>query len=287
MKVRILFVLAGLLGMLLTVQPLQWTGNAGAGQTRMHAAAEQKAESGSESLSQAEKLEEKVKELRSRTDALLEEGNLQDLKEVIELYEQELASHPDNFEFNWKCAKACRLYGDLAKRVEKQEWKDICAEYGEKGMKYAKKAIELEPDKPNGYYYYGLCVGTYSDGVGLITALREGLKDKTQNNLEKAYEIDKHFENGGPIVAVGRFWQIVPWPYKDEEKAMEYYREYQETEHYETAEEVNARVYMAEVLMDRWGSDPKEEARQLLNEAIELTDDPYWEERAKEMLADL
>ncbi|MFW5958230.1 MAG: hypothetical protein ACOCQ0_03650, partial [Desulfosalsimonas sp.] len=74
MKVRILFVLAGLLGMLLTVQPLQWTGNAGAGQTRMHAAAEQKAESGSESLSQAEKLEEKVKELRSRTDALLEEG---------------------------------------------------------------------------------------------------------------------------------------------------------------------------------------------------------------------
>lgn len=287
MKVRVLFVLAGLFGMLLTVQSLQWTGNAGASETQVHAAAEQNAESGSESLSQAEKLDKKVKALRSHTDDLLEEGTLEDLKEVVELYEEELASHPDNFEFNWKCAKACRLYGDLAKRMEKDGWKDICAEYGKKGMKYAKKAIDLEPDKPNGYYYYGLCVGTYSDGVGLITALREGLKDKTQNNLERAYEIDKHFENGGPIVAVGRFWQVVPWPYNDEEKAMEYYREFQKTEYYETAEAVNARVYMAEILMDRWGSDPEEEARQLLNEAIELTDDPYWEERAEEMLADL
>ncbi|MBS3754634.1 MAG: hypothetical protein KGY56_02940 [Desulfobacterales bacterium] len=287
MKVRILFVMAGLLGMLLTVQSLQWTGNAGAAETVVQAAAEENAESGSESLSQAEKVEKKVEQLRSQTDALMEKGKLQDLKEVVELYEEVLASHPDNFEFNWKCAKACRLYGDLTKRMEKEGWKDICAEYGKKGMKYAKKAIELEPDKPNGYYYYGLCVGTYSDGVGLITALREGLKDKTQNNLEKAYEIDKHFENGGPIVAFGRFWQVVPWPYNDEDKAMEYYREFQETEYYETAEGVNARVYMAEILADRWGSEPKEEARQLLNEAIELTDNPYWEKRAEELLADL
>ena len=287
MKVRILFLLAGFLGMLLTVQSLQWTGNAGAAETRVQAAAEKTAESGSKSLSQDEKLDKKVNALRSQTDALMKEGNLQDLKEVVELYEAELASHPDNFEANWKCAKACRLYGDLAKRMEKQGWEDICAEYGKKGMKYAKKAIDLEPDKPNGYYYYGLCVGTYSDGVGLITALREGLKDKTQNNLEKAYEIDKHFENGGPIVAIGRFWQVVPWPYNDADKAMEYYREFQETDHFETAEGVNARVYMAEILIDRWGSEPKEEARQLLNEVIELTDDPYWKERAEEMLTDL
>ncbi|MCF8025571.1 MAG: hypothetical protein K9K82_08790 [Desulfobacteraceae bacterium] len=283
MKGRILFVIAGIFGMLLAGPLMQFTGNADAAETQVQAVAEQ----GAENLSQAEKLEEKVEQLRGRTDELLEKGNLKDLKEVVKLYEEVLASHPDNFEANWKCAKACRLYGDLAKRMETEGWKDICAEYGKKGMKYAKKAIELEPDKPNGYYYYGLCVGTYSDGVGLITALREGLKDKTQNNLEKAYEIDKHFEQGGPIVAVGRFWQVVPWPYNDADKAMEYYREFQETKYYDTAEGVNVRVYMAEILMDRWGNDPKKEARQLLNEAIELTDNPYWEKRAEKLLADL
>jgi hypothetical protein len=38
-------------------------------------------------------------------------------------------------------------------------------------MKYAQKAGELDPAKPEGYYYYGLNVGIYSDGVSIFTAL--------------------------------------------------------------------------------------------------------------------
>jgi hypothetical protein len=123
--------------------------------------------------------------------------------------------------------------------------------------------------------------------VGLITALKEGLKNKTQENLKKAYEIDKDFENGGPIVALGRFWQVVPWPYNDKDRALELYREFQKTEYFKTAHGVAAHVYMAEILMDKWGSEPKEEARDLLKEAISLTDNPYWEKKARQMIDEL
>ncbi len=235
----------------------------------------------------AEVAKEKGSGLISDAEAFFARGNLEDFKRVVEIYEEALEQDPDNFDFNWKCARACRHYGDLAQKTEAEGWKDICAEYGKKGMGYASKAIELEPDKPNGYYYYGLCSGTYSDGVGLFTALKEGLKNKTQENLEKAYEIDKDFERGGPIVALGRFWQVVPWPYNDKEKALELYREFQETEYFKTASGVPAHVYMSELLIDKWGSEPKEEARQLLAEAISLTDNAYWKKKAKQMLDEL
>ncbi|MBS0014753.1 MAG: hypothetical protein KFF46_12380, partial [Desulfobacterales bacterium] len=256
-------------------------------QTKAVEAAEEVRETVDKAEDAAEAAQQKVSDLIRDAEAFFARGDLEDLKRVVEIYEQVLEDDPDNFEFNWKCARACRYYGDLAQKREIDGWKDICAEYGKKGMKYAARARELKPDKPNGYYYYGLCVGTYSDGVGLITALKEGLKNKTQENLQKAYEMDKDFENGGPIVALGRFWQVVPWPYNDKDRALELYREFQQTGHFKTSHGVPGHVYMAEILMDKWGSEPKEEARDLLKEAISLTDNPYWEKKARQMIDDL
>lgn len=239
-----------------------------------------------------EKPAEAMEEAASGQTAMMEKANamlatkeLDKLKQAISIYEEILEDDPDNFEATWRCAKAYREYGYKAKQKKVSGWEDICAEYGKTGMEYAQKATDLKPDKPHGYFFYGLNVGVYSDGVGIITALREGLKNKTQENLEKAYEIDKTFDNGGPILSLGRFWQKVPWPYNDEDKAMEYYRELQETEYF--GEHVEGYIYLAELLMDKWGKKPKQEARSLLNEAIESTDNPYWKEQAREMLGDL
>ena len=86
-------------------------------------------------------------------------------------------------------------------------------------MGFAEKAITLAPDKVEGYYYYGLSVGIYSDGVSILTALSEGLKNKTQQSFETAYKIDKTYNRGGPMLSLGRFWTVLPWPMNDEDKA--------------------------------------------------------------------
>jgi hypothetical protein len=66
-----------------------------------------------------------------------------------------------------------------------------------------------------------------SDGVSVFTALKEGLKDKTQTSFEKTYAIDKMYKEGGPMISLGRFWAVLPWPMRDREKSLQYYREYQ------------------------------------------------------------
>ena len=220
----------------------------------------------------------------AEADKLYEQGGLANFKQAIELYQKAIAANPGSYEAHWKCARAHREYGDAAKNEKVDGWKDICARYGKEGMNYAQKATELEPEKPDGYYYYGLNVGIYSDGVSVFTALAEGLKDKTQSSFEKTYEIDKMYKEGGPMIALGRFWAVLPWPMYDRKKSLKYYREYQATEYF--ADNIEAHVYLGELLIQMGGDKNKAEAKGYLEKAAQ-SDDPYFRDKAKELLAKL
>jgi tetratricopeptide (TPR) repeat protein len=220
----------------------------------------------------------------AEADKLFDQGGLANYQKAIDLYQKAIADNPDSYEANWKCARAYREYGDAAKSQKGDGWKDICAKYGKEGMQYAQKAIELDPAKPDGYYYYGLSVGVYSDGVSVFTALAEGLKDKTQSSFEKTYEINKMYNKAGPMLSLGRFWAVLPWPMYDRKKSLKYYREYQSTEFF--ADNIEAHVYLGELLVQMGGDKNKSEAKGYLEKAAG-SDDPYFKEKANELLAKL
>ena len=220
----------------------------------------------------------------SEADALYNQRGMENYKQAIELYLKVLEANPNDYEANWKCARAYRDYGKEAKKKNVKGWKDICARYGKEGMKYAQKAIEQGPNKPDGHYYYGLNVGIYSDGVSVLTALAEGLKSKTQRSFERAYELDKMYDDAGPILALGRFWAVVPWPFRDKEKALTYYREYQATKYF--AEKDEGKIYLAEMLLKLKGRGDKAEAKALL-EKVAQSDDRYFRQWANRLLAEI
>jgi len=217
----------------------------------------------------------------SEADVLYVRGGMENYKQSITLYLKALEKTPNDYLANWKCARAYREYGEEAKRHKVEDWKDICAEYGKEGMKYAQKAMEQDPNRPEGYYYYGLNVGIYSDGVSILTALAEGLKDKTRNSFEKAYELDKMYNDAGPILALGRFWAVVPWPFKDKKKALAYYREYQGTKYFTDKDE--GKIYLAELLLELKGKENEAESKILL-EKVALSDDKYFRDWANRLL---
>jgi tetratricopeptide (TPR) repeat protein len=220
----------------------------------------------------------------AEADKLFDQGGLEGYQQAIDLYQKALAENPDSYEANWKCARAYREYGDEAKSKKVEGWKEICAKYGKTGMQYAQKAIELEPEKPDGHYYYGLNVGIYADGVSIFTALAEGLKDKTQTSFEKTYEINKMYKKAGPMLSLGRFWAVLPWPMRDRKKSLKYYREYQTTEYF--ADNAEANVYLGELLIQIGGEKNKAEAKGYLEKALE-SDDPYFRDQAKELMTKL
>ncbi len=217
----------------------------------------------------------------SGADVRYEQGGMVNLLKAIDLYEAFLEESPEHFEGNWKCARAYREYGEAAKKAQVDDWKRICAEYGKKGMQYGAKAREIKPDHPAGYYYFGLSVGIYSDGTSILTALKEGLKDKTQSSFEKVYELDNMYEDAGSILALGRFWAVLPWPMYNKKKSLAYYREYQETPFFQEGPE--GKVYLAELLISLGGKANKAEAKQILEQAIQ-TDDPYFNNWAQRLL---
>jgi hypothetical protein len=202
----------------------------------------------------------------SKADSLYTRGGIDNIKASLPFYQQVMESQPQNYEAAWKCARAHRDYGDLIKKRGDKGWKDVCAEYGKKAMGYAEKAATLEPDRPEGHFYYAVSVGTYSDGVSILTALREGLKNKTQHSLERACQADLTYQDGGPPLALGRFWAVVPWPFKDREKALQYYRQYQQVTKYVVSKH-ERMLYIAELLIEL-GDKHLPEARAILKEPL-------------------
>ena len=212
-------------------------------------------------------------------DMLFEKGGMISILESIPLYIRAVEANPDSYEANWKCARAHREYADHALEGEYEGWKDICKEYGKIALGYGEKAIELEPDKVEGQYYYGLSAGTYSDGVSILKALKEGLKGSTQDAFYKAYDIDKMYDIGGPMLAIARFWHQLPFPFRNKRRSQRYFEEHHEYFH----DDPEALVYYAELLIDRG---KKDEARPLLEKAI-AGDEPFFSEWAQRLLDDL
>ena len=220
----------------------------------------------------------------AEADALYDAGGLQNYQAAIPLYEKAVAERGDDYEALWKCARAHRDFGNKIKQRGGDDWEDICAQQGKAGMGFAERAIALAPDKVEGHYYYGLSVGIYSDGVSILTALSEGLKNKTQQSFETAYKIDKTYNKGGPMLSLGRFWTVLPWPMNDEDKALEYFREYQAAGFLDGS--VEGKVYFSELLIDIGGKDNEAEARGLLQAAAQSSE-TYFADWAKRLLKDL
>jgi tetratricopeptide (TPR) repeat protein len=214
-----------------------------------------------------------------QADTIYEKDNLESVVESLPLYRKAVEENPDSYEANWKMARALREYADLSMEAEVDNWKDICKDYGKEGLKYAEIAKEMEPDKVEGNYYYGLCAGTYSDGISILKAIREGLRKKTENAFEKAYEIDKMYEDAGPILALGRMWHQLPRLYRKTSRSEEYFEEYYQ--HF--PDNPQGLVYYSELLITR---NKEDKAKALLEKAAQ-SDHPYFSKRAKELLEKL
>lgn len=185
-------------------------------------------------------------------------------KAALEISCKAINQGDKSYEAYWRAARGCRSYAEEVKRENVNnpaKWKPVCIRYGKLGMDYGDKAIKLNPNRVEGWLYYGLSVGNYADGVSLVTAVREGLVDKTRKSFEQAYALDKTYMWGAPLTALGRMWNILPWPLKNNAKSLKYLREAQRL----VADNPEGQVYLGLVLLEsKSGSD---EGRALLKKA--------------------
>jgi tetratricopeptide (TPR) repeat protein len=141
---------------------------------------------------------------------VLSAETLASLKAAADTATKAALAAPTNYDANWKAAKAWRDYGDKAVSDKVSGYKEIAEKSGQEGLKFGEIAQKINPKGVEGWYWYGLCVGTYSDGVSIITAIRKGFKGKTEKAFKTAYQLNRMYDNCGPVLGLGRFWQVLP-----------------------------------------------------------------------------
>ena len=218
--------------------------------------------------------------IMAQANILFDKGksNHENYKKSGDIFVKASEANPSSYEAAWKAARSYREYADESQMRNVPNWKAICKEYGKLGMKYGERAITLNPNGVEGHYWHGVSVGDYADAVSVFTALTEGLKDKTQRSFEKAYQLNKMYDDGGPMIALGRFWYVLPWPMQDKKLSLKYLREFQKS----FPNDARGQVYLAETLM---ATGEKDEAKVLLQNASSSSE-KFFAEWAKRLLAE-
>ena len=192
-------------------------------------------------------------------------------KEMQKILDDQLAKDPSSFEANWRQSS---LYNWDANGTEG----DRKAELGKKAWEAGDKAREAKPDDVRGHYQAGVGVGLYSEGIGILTALSQGIEGKFRDRLQAALKIDKDYLDGAPQVVWGRYFFKLPWPKRDVGKSIEVL----ESALAGHPDNWRGKIYLADGLAD---DGKNAEAKRMVQDVLDAREgkDPPEDHRLKDM----
>jgi tetratricopeptide (TPR) repeat protein len=206
-------------------------------------------------------------------------ANLASAAKAAEMWAARLKADPAAFEVAWKLARAQYwLGGHLPGEQQKRAYED--------GIAAARAAIAALPNKPEGHFWVAANMGALAESFGL----RQGIKYRgaIREELETTLKLDPAFQQGSADRALGRWYYKVPGLFGGSNKKSE--------EHLRKALAYNPNsiislLFLGETLADMGR---KDEARAMLQKAIELPVDPDWvpedtefKAKARQLLAKL
>lgn len=193
--------------------------------------------------------------------------DLAGMRTATEQFGKAVELDPKSYDALVGLARANAHIGYIANRNQVPGAKDMCRKYGKLGMELAKKAQGLNPNRPDAFFQEAWSISIYSDGVGVLTAVRENLMDRAKNGFQKAYNIDKNYNYGAPILGMARFYQIMPWPVKDNKKSLGYYQEFERLGYLRTDPDRDLALNnYIELMIDMGGAANKAKAKVMLQE---------------------
>ncbi len=140
--------------------------------------------------------------IRQSDDLYAERADLTKAKAALAKLEEALAAKEDGFAIYWRMSRLSYWIGDHtagndAKKLIFQQ-----------GIEYAKRAVELGPDKPDGHFWLGVCYGVYGEAKGKLKSL--SLVKPIKAEMRRVLEIDPAYDRGGADRVLGRVFHEVP-----------------------------------------------------------------------------
>jgi tetratricopeptide (TPR) repeat protein len=207
-------------------------------------------------------------------------GEMKDMataQEALSKYREAAVKAENKFEVFWKLS---RILYHIGTRTEVKKEKKII--FGQ-GLYYAKKAVALEPEKPDGNYWLGVSYGVYGEARGVLKSL--SFVKPIKEAMNKVIELDRGYEDGGPNRVLGRVYFKVPgFAGGSKKKSLEHLLKSKEL----GPNDALTRLYLADTLLSLKEED---KAREELEYVLSMESDPRWitgvddyKEDAKKML---
>ena len=120
-----------------------------------------------------------------------ERGDPAKAEEGISLSQAALAAKPDDVERMYRLARAQLWVGDGLENNDDRKQK-----LGREVWDLGDRMVKGKPAWVGGHYYAAAGIGIYSQAVGILKALGEGLESKFNERLDKAIQIDPALPEG-------------------------------------------------------------------------------------------
>jgi tetratricopeptide (TPR) repeat protein len=156
-------------------------------------------------------------------------------------------------------ALAPGAYGVLWRQARHEAWRSEApaltnqekSALGKRAWELAEQAIAADPAGVEGYFYAVSGMGNYSLGIGILSALAQGIEGKFKDRLSRAERLDPDFQGGAIPTAWGRFYYKLPWPKHDAGKS----RKALEAALAKNPDNVRASVYLGDLHEDEGRKD--------------------------------
>lgn len=126
----------------------------------------------------------------------------QDYQAIERLIQKSLARDPRSAALNWRLAKNYLALGERVSGAgKKKKYFKLC-------MKKAGRALALNRETAEGYYFKGVCAGKVGQLGGIWSSL--DIIKPFRKNMERAAALNPAIENGGPHRALGKFYSDLP-----------------------------------------------------------------------------
>lgn len=206
---------------------------------------------------------QEAEDLISQGDELF--WKMQDLstaQKVKGLYLKALPEVESKYKVYWRMARVLYYIGDHTQK--KKEKKRIF----ERGIYYAKKAVESEPQKPDGHYWLGVNYGLYGETKGVLKSL--SLVKPIKNEMNEVIELDRSYEDGGADRVLGRLYFKLPGiAGGNNQKSLEHLLKSKEL----GPDDPLTRLYLAETYL---ALGEKDKAKKELEAILSMESDSRW-----------
>lgn len=198
-------------------------------------------------------------------------------EEALAKYREAVPKTEDKYEVYWRIARILYYIGDHTE--SKKDKKTIFSQ----GIYYAKKAVELESERPDGHYWLGVNYGVYGEAKGVLKSL--SLVKPIKKAMNKVIELNRNYEDGGPDRVLGRVYFKLPgFAGGSKKKSLEHLVKSKEL----GPNDALTRIYLADTYL---ALKERDKAREELEYVLNMESDQRWisgieesKEEAKRML---